>query len=47
MAKFLQKRVSKEAYLPISILRIEGFMTPFKQHLDPTNRWIVLSPQVL
>ncbi len=45
MAKARQKRASKQAYQPISQLRIEGFVTPFEQQLDLTNRWVVLALQ--
>ena len=46
MAKALRKRASKQSYVPISQLRIEGFSTPFEQQLDPTNRWVVLSSKI-
>lgn len=46
MAKARQKRASKQAYQPVSQLRINGFTTPFEQELDPNNRWIVLAGQI-
>ena len=46
MAKARQKRASKQAYQPVSQLRIDGFTTPFEQELDPNNRWVVLAGQI-
>ena len=30
-------------YTPSSQLTIEGFSTPFEQHLNPKNRWVELA----
>ncbi|WP_367916680.1 transposase [Leadbetterella sp. DM7] len=46
MAKARQKRASRQAYMPVSQLRIDGFTTPFEQQLDPGNRWAVLASKI-
>ena len=46
MAKARQKRASKQAYVPVSQLRIAGFTTPFEDQLDPANRWAVLASKI-
>jgi len=33
-------------YIPQSQLTLEGFETPFSQHLDSNNRWVVLSGRI-
>jgi transposase, IS5 family len=33
-------------YIPQSQLTLEGFETPFSQHLDSNNRWVVLAQRV-
>lgn len=46
MAKARQKSASKQAYQPVSQLRIDGFISPFEQELDSSNRWVVLASQI-
>lgn len=43
MAKALKTRASKLGYVSQNQLTIEGFPTPFGQHLNPDNRWVRLS----
>lgn len=43
MANALRKRASKQSYVSVSQLKIEGFTIPFEQQLDPYKRWVVLS----
>ena len=43
MAKSLKTRASKLGYVSQNQLTIEGFPTPFGQHLNPDNRWVRLS----
>ncbi|MBP6795699.1 MAG: IS5 family transposase [Saprospiraceae bacterium] len=46
MAKSTKTLASKTKYISQHQLKFEGFETPFEQHLDPTNRWIVLAKQL-
>ena len=43
MPKRPKKLASKPQYVSPKQLTIEGFETPFEQHLDPNNRWVVLA----
>lgn len=43
MPKRPKKLASKPQYVSPKQLTIEGFETPFEQHLDPKNRWVVLA----
>ena len=38
-----RKRASAPKYLSPDQLTFAGFETPFEQHLDPSNRWVVLA----
>ena len=38
-----RKRASAPKYLSPGQLTLDGFETPFEQHLDPNNRWVVLA----
>lgn len=38
-----KKRAPKQSYQSSSQLVIPGFETPFEQHLDPGNRWVVMA----
>jgi IS5 family transposase len=38
-----RKRASAPKYLSPGQLTLDGFETPFEQHLDPKNRWVVLA----
>lgn len=46
MAKASKIRASKQGYTSSNQLVIEGFETPFHKHLNPKNRWIVMSHQI-
>jgi hypothetical protein len=46
MARALKKHVSKQEYTSQKQLEIPGFETPFVQHLDPTNRWVILARSI-
>lgn len=46
MAKATKTHASKTKYISQHQLKFEGFDTPFEKHLDPLNRWIVLSKQL-
>src|ERR1043166_886803 len=46
MGKASKTRASKQAYVSQTQLRLPGFETPFHQHLNPTNRWVVLAGRI-
>jgi IS5 family transposase len=46
MAKALKNRASKQPYISPNQLILEGFETPFSQHLDSNNRWIILARSI-
>ena len=43
MAKATKNRASKKSYISPIYSVLPGFGTPFDQHLDSTNRWVVLA----
>jgi len=43
MARASKIRASKQRYISINQLTLEGFETPFSQNLDSENRWVKLS----
>ena len=46
MAKALKNRASKQGYVSPSQGIFPGFESPFSRHLNPTNRWVVLSKKI-
>lgn len=46
MAKALKYRASKQEYTSQSQMTIPGFESPFSQHLNPNNRWVVLAAKI-
>jgi transposase, IS5 family len=46
MAKALKNRASKQVYTSQVQLPLPGFETPFDQHLNPSNRWVVLAKKI-
>lgn len=46
MPKALKNRASKQAYVSPSQPLLDGFTTPFSQHLKATNRWVVLAQKI-
>lgn len=46
MAKALKTRASKQAYVSPAQAILPGFESPFSRHLNPTNRWVILSNQI-
>jgi IS5 family transposase len=46
MARTLKNRAFKKPYISPRQLRIEGFSTPFSEHLDPSNRWVRLAHEI-
>jgi hypothetical protein len=46
MARTLKNRASKKPYISPRQLRIEGFSTPFSEHLDLSNRWVRLAHEI-
>ena len=46
MAKAQKSRASKTPYVSPNQLSLVGFESPFTQHLNPSNRWVVLSKQI-
>ena len=46
MAKALRNRASKLHYNSQSQLLLPGFDSPFSQHLNPLNRWVVLAGKI-
>jgi transposase, IS5 family len=46
MAKAKKNRASKTAYVSPNQLSLIGFESPFTQHLNPNNRWVVLARQI-
>ena len=46
MAKAQKSRASKNPYVSPNQLSLVGFESPFTQHLNPSNRWVVLSKQI-
>jgi len=38
-----KKRASAPVYISPNQLTLEGFQTPFEQHLSKDNRWVVLA----
>jgi hypothetical protein len=43
MKKTSKKRAPTPAYISPKQLTLDGFKTPFEQHLNPANRWVVLA----
>jgi transposase, IS5 family len=46
MAKAQKSRASKSAYISPNQLELVGFESPFIKHLNPSNRWVILSRQI-
>lgn len=46
MAKALKSRASKLGYISPEQVVIPGFESPFSRHLNPNNRWVVLSKKI-
>ena len=46
MARAIIKGVSKQRYSSQHQLQLPGFESPFAQHLDPENRWVVLAKKI-
>jgi IS5 family transposase len=46
MAKALKNRASKQRYVSPSQGIFPGFESPFSRHLNPTNRWVILSKKI-
>jgi IS5 family transposase len=46
MAKALKTRASKQGYISPAQPSLPGFETPFSKHLNPLNRWIILSKKI-
>ena len=46
MAKAQKNRASKAPYVSPKQLELVGFESPFTKHLDPNNRWVILSKQI-
>ncbi|WP_276505088.1 IS5 family transposase [Terrimonas pollutisoli] len=46
MAKAKKNRASKTRYVSPNQLSLVGFESPFVQHLNPNNRWVVLARQI-
>lgn len=46
MGKAIKNRASKQEYVSQRQLKLPGFDTPFDQHLDPTNRWVILAQNI-
>lgn len=46
MAKAQKSRASKTPYISPNQLLLVGFESPFTQHLNPSNRWVILSKQI-
>src|SRR3954452_1201697 len=46
MAKALKTRASKQADVSPTQPRLPGFESPFSKHLNPLNRWIILSKKI-
>ncbi|WP_339903369.1 transposase [uncultured Cyclobacterium sp.] len=46
MQKDSKRRALRSEYSSANQLSFSGFETPFYNHLDPTNRWVVLSSQI-
>jgi len=46
MAKAFKNRASKQHYTSEVQLSLPGFETPFTQHLNPKNRWVVLAHKI-
>jgi transposase, IS5 family len=46
MQKTRKKHASKVQYVSPSQMTMEGFETPFSKHLDPSNRWVIMSKSI-
>jgi IS5 family transposase len=46
MGKASKTRASKQTYVSQNQLPLPGFETPFHQHLNPSNRWVVLARKI-
>lgn len=46
MPKAFKNRASKQAYVSQSQLSIDEFDSPFRQKLNPNNRWILMSSKI-
>ncbi len=46
MAEARKSRVSKRQYMSQTQKCLPGFETPFEQHLDASNRWVLMSQQI-
>ena len=46
MAKALKNRASKQGYISPAQGIFPGFESPFSRHLNPSNRWVVLSNKI-
>jgi hypothetical protein len=46
MAKAFKNRASKQRYTSQGQLPLPGFESPFTQHLNPANRWVILAHKI-
>jgi IS5 family transposase len=46
MAKAVKTRASKQGYISPAQPSFPGFESPFSKHLNPSNRWIILSKKI-
>jgi len=46
MARALKTRASKQQYVSTTQPALPGFETPFHNHLNPANRWVVLAKRI-
>ena len=46
MAKALKSRASKQQYVSPHQLNLAGFESPFANHLESTNRWVMLAQKI-
>lgn len=46
MAKASKMRASKQEYISPAQPSLPGFESPFSKHLNPSNRWIILSKKI-
>lgn len=47
MAKAQKSHASKTPYVNPNQLLLMGFESPFTQHLNPSNRWVILKTDTL
>ena len=46
MARAFKTRASKQQYVSTTQPPLPGFETPFHNHLNPANRWVVLAKRM-